>query len=59
MLTVLMVNVMSRIWANRNVEKIDWRDELLTFGFNLYASMTLYVIFKLLWNALLYYSTKS
>jgi hypothetical protein len=53
MLTVLMVNVLSRIWANRNVEKIDWRDELLTFGFNLYASMTLYVIFKLLWNALL------
>ena len=53
MLIVLMVNVLSRIWANRNGQKIDWKGELLTFGFNLYASMTLYVIFKFLWNALL------
>ena len=53
MLTVLMVNILARIWANRKGQKIDWKGELLIFGFNVYASMTLYVILKFLWNALL------
>jgi hypothetical protein len=53
MATVLSVVVLSRIIHNWNVKQIDWEEELLTFGFNLYASATIYVILKALVYALL------
>ena len=53
MTTVLLVVVLSRILHNWNVKQINWKDELLTFGFNLYASATIYVILKALVYALL------
>lgn len=53
MATVLLVVVLSRIIHNWRVKQIDWEGELLTFGFNLYASATIYVILKALVYALL------
>jgi hypothetical protein len=53
MTTVLLVVVLSRILHNWDVKQINWKDELLVFGFNLYISMTVYVILKAFVYALL------
>ena len=53
MVTVLLIVILSRIIHNWKVKQIDWEEEVLTFGFNLYASMTIYVILKALVYALL------
>jgi hypothetical protein len=48
MLTILTINVFSRLIATSKMKKIDWFQELYILGVGFYVSMLIYIGLKIL-----------